>query len=81
MTWLHHVVASSSEVLIFLAVAIGTLLGRVRTKIHSIGPLAIDSNQTNADPNNVLFVGELSGFMLNALASTGSHHPKRRLCV
>ena len=46
MTCQHHVVASPSEGLIFPAVAIRMLLGSGRIEIRSMGPLAIDYNQT-----------------------------------
>jgi aspartate-alanine antiporter len=40
MTWLHHVVVNSPEIFIFLAMAIGTLLGRVRVRGFTIGATA-----------------------------------------
>jgi uncharacterized transporter YbjL len=40
MTWLSHVAASAPEVFLFLALAIGTLLGRVRIRGFAIGATA-----------------------------------------
>lgn len=40
MNWIHHVVASAPEIFIFLAVALGTLLGRVRIHGFAIGATA-----------------------------------------
>ena len=40
MTWLNHVVVNSPEIFIFLAMAIGTLLGRVRVRGFTIGATA-----------------------------------------
>jgi len=37
MSWIGHVAASAPEIFIFLAVAIGTLLGRVRIRGFSLG--------------------------------------------
>lgn len=40
MAWLRHVASSAPEIFIFLAVAIGTLLGRIRVHGFSLGPTA-----------------------------------------
>jgi aspartate-alanine antiporter len=40
MNWLNHVVAAAPEIFIFLAVAIGTLLGRIRIRGFAIGATA-----------------------------------------
>src|ERR1700730_10024065 len=40
MAWLSHVAVSAPEIFIFLAVAIGTVLGRVRFHGFSLGPTA-----------------------------------------
>src|SRR5262252_2393212 len=40
MSWLDHVVARSPEIFLLLAVAIGTLLGRVRIRGFAIGATA-----------------------------------------
>ena len=40
MTWLNHVVRQSPEIFIFLSVAIGTLLGRIRIHGFAIGATA-----------------------------------------
>jgi aspartate-alanine antiporter len=40
MTWVNHVVTSAPEIFIFLAVAIGTLLGRIRIRGFAIGATA-----------------------------------------
>src|SRR5215468_5528569 len=40
MSWIHHVAASAPEIFLFLAVAIGTLLGRVRIRGFAIGATA-----------------------------------------
>ena len=40
MSWLHHVVSTSPEAFIFLAVAIGTLLGRIRIRGFALGATA-----------------------------------------
>jgi putative transport protein len=40
MTWIHHAVTSAPEIFIFLAMAIGTLLGRVRIRGFAIGATA-----------------------------------------
>jgi AspT/YidE/YbjL antiporter-like protein len=40
MTWLNHVVQQSPEIFIFLSVAIGTLLGRIRIHGFAIGATA-----------------------------------------
>src|SRR3954466_3279190 len=37
MSWIGHVAASAPEIFIFLAVAIGTLLGRIRIRGFSLG--------------------------------------------
>ena len=40
MTWIHHAVTSAPEIFIFLAMAIGTLLGRIRVRGFAIGATA-----------------------------------------
>ena len=40
MTWVQHVVASAPEIFLFLAIAIGTLLGRIRIRGFAIGATA-----------------------------------------
>jgi len=40
MTWIHHVTSSAPEIFIFLAVALGTLLGRIRIRGFAIGATA-----------------------------------------
>ncbi len=40
MQWIKHVAASAPEIFLFLAVAIGTLLGRVRLHGFALGPTA-----------------------------------------
>src|SRR6185295_12373465 len=40
MNWLNHTVATAPEIFIFLAVAIGTLLGRIRIRGFAIGATA-----------------------------------------
>ena len=40
MAWVHHIVASAPEIFIFLAVGIGTLLGRIRIHGFTIGATA-----------------------------------------
>jgi len=40
MTWINHVVASAPEIFLFLAMAIGTVLGRVRVRGFAIGATA-----------------------------------------
>ncbi len=40
MTWIQHAVTSAPEIFIFLAVAIGTLLGRIRIRGFAIGATA-----------------------------------------
>jgi aspartate-alanine antiporter len=40
MTWVNHVAASAPEIFLFLALAIGTLLGRVRVRGFAIGATA-----------------------------------------
>jgi putative transport protein len=40
MAWLQHVAATAPEILIFLAMAIGTLLGRIRIHGFALGPTA-----------------------------------------
>lgn len=40
MGWVDHVVSSAPEIFIFLAVAIGTLLGRIRIREFTIGSTA-----------------------------------------
>src|SRR6185503_7656372 len=40
MNWLNHVVAAAPEIFIFLSVAIGTLLGRIRIHGFAIGATA-----------------------------------------
>src|SRR4029453_4248974 len=40
MTWIHHVAANAPEIFIFVAVAIGTLLGRIRIRGFAIGATA-----------------------------------------
>src|SRR5215510_13376254 len=40
MSWIHHVVTQAPEIFLFLAVAIGTLLGRVRIRGFAIGATA-----------------------------------------
>jgi len=40
MTWINHVVTSAPEIFLFLAVAIGTLLGRVRIHGFALGATA-----------------------------------------
>ena len=40
MTWVNHVVTTAPEIFIFLAVAIGTLLGRIRIRGFAIGATA-----------------------------------------
>jgi aspartate-alanine antiporter len=40
MQWIRHVATTAPEIFLFLAVAIGTLLGRVRVKKFSLGPTA-----------------------------------------
>src|SRR5262245_6800582 len=40
MNWLNHAVASAPESFLFLAVAIGTMLGRVRVYGYTIGATA-----------------------------------------
>ncbi len=38
--WIGHIAASAPEIFLFLAVAIGTLLGRVRLHGFALGPTA-----------------------------------------
>ncbi|MFZ0854849.1 MAG: aspartate-alanine antiporter [Hyphomicrobiaceae bacterium] len=40
MAWVHHIVTSAPEIFIFLAVGIGTLLGRIRIHGFTIGATA-----------------------------------------
>ena len=40
MSWIGHVAATAPEIFIFLAVAIGTMLGRVRIRGFAIGATA-----------------------------------------
>src|SRR3954471_17611463 len=40
MTWIKHVVTSAPEIFIFLALAIGTMLGRIRIRGFAIGATA-----------------------------------------
>ena len=40
MAWVHHIVTSAPEIFIFLAVGIGTLLGRIRIHGFAIGATA-----------------------------------------
>src|SRR5215510_16128658 len=40
MTWINHVAASAPEIFVFLAIAIGTLLGRIRIRGFTIGATA-----------------------------------------
>jgi len=40
VAWVHHVVASAPEIFVFLAIAIGTLLGRIRIHGFTIGAAA-----------------------------------------
>jgi len=40
MTWTNHVVANAPEIFLFLALAIGTVLGRVRIRGFAIGATA-----------------------------------------
>lgn len=40
MAWLQHVAVSAPEIFIFLAIAIGTLLGRIRVYGFTLGPIA-----------------------------------------
>ncbi len=40
MAWIQHIVASAPEIFIFLAVALGTLLGRIRVHGFTIGATA-----------------------------------------
>jgi uncharacterized transporter YbjL len=40
MTWIHHVSTSAPEIFLFLAVALGTLLGRIRIRGFAIGATA-----------------------------------------
>jgi AspT/YidE/YbjL antiporter-like protein len=40
MTWVNHVAASAPEIFLFLALAIGTLLGRIRIRGFAIGATA-----------------------------------------
>src|SRR6516165_2546554 len=40
MQWIGHVATTAPEIFLFLAVAIGTLLGRIRVHGFSLGPTA-----------------------------------------
>ena len=40
MAWIDHVAASAPEIFLFLAMAIGTLLGSIRIRGFSLGPTA-----------------------------------------
>jgi putative transport protein len=40
MTWVHHVAANAPEIFLFLAVGIGTILGRIRISGFAIGATA-----------------------------------------
>jgi putative transport protein len=40
MTWIQHAITSAPEVFIFLAIAIGTILGRIRIRGFAIGATA-----------------------------------------
>jgi putative transport protein len=41
MSWIHYAVANAPEIFIFLAMAIGTLLGRVRIRGFAIVGLTV----------------------------------------
>ena len=40
MAWVHHVVAQAPEIFLFLAIAIGTVLGRIRIRGFALGATA-----------------------------------------
>src|ERR1700751_3561607 len=40
MAWVHHIATSAPEIFIFVAIAIGTALGRIRIRGFSLGPTA-----------------------------------------
>ena len=63
-TWIHHVVANAPEIFIFLAVAIGTLLGRIRIRGFAIGATACTLIVAVA-------LGQLGGFVIPPLLRSG----------
>ena len=60
MSWINHAVASAPEIFLFLAVAIGTLLGRIRIRGFAIGSTACILVAA-------VVIGQLGGFVIAPL--------------
>ena len=60
MAWIQHVVSNAPEIFIFLAVAIGTLLGRIRIHGFTFGATAWTLVVA-------VILGQLGGFVFPAL--------------
>jgi putative transport protein len=68
MTWIQHVVSTTPESFIFLAVAIGTLPGRIRIHGFSFGATAWTLVAA-------VVLGQLGGFVFPALLKSMRFRP------